>query len=401
MVRRRHADHLAIDVVARDNGDETLVMGGSTPRAGATGESIASGPLVIQARLDVKPWGGRRLETFGIGLPPGEKIGEAVVTADDATVVTGAGTGRALGELIGAHPDWLGRRGREAVGGRRLFPLLVKLIDAAENLSIQVHPDDAAARPLDRLGKTEAWHVLAVEPGAVLYIGLRPGVALAPFAEACRRQDGSSATLLRTIPAKAGMTVLIPAGTVHALGAGVVVYEVQQPSDVTFRLDDWGRRDAEGRPRETHLAQGLDVARAELMPEPIRPVPLRSAHGRRHLLAACRYFALERIALTGGETVPVAATGSAQVVTLLSGEAVVRSEHGAAALAAGQSAAVWCAPERTWLEATRPVVALRAWVPEIAEEIAAPARRANVADDAIAALSGPVDDIQTALNVQR
>jgi mannose-6-phosphate isomerase len=366
-----------------------VLMSAATP--------LEAQPTPLVPRLDVKPWGGRELERFGLVLPPGVAVGEALVTAGEATVSDGPAAGRSLGELITAEPGRLGALGQGAVGGRAVFPLLVKLIDAAANLSVQVHPDDIAARPLDRLGKTEAWHVLAAAPGASLYLGLRPGVGVEQLAEASQRADGSSAALLRVVPAQVGTTVLIPAGTVHALGAGVVVYEVQQPSDVTFRLDDWGRVDAEGRSRELHLGQGLAVTRAEMLPELIPAVALRSVAGRRHLLAACRYFALERIALHAGETVPVGAIGSPAVVTLLSGEGRVHSSAGDATITAGRSAVVWPSSGETRLAAKTPLVALRCWVPNLRDEVVAPALAANASQDAVAALGGPLDDVRAAM----
>lgn len=358
----------------------------------------------VVPRLDEKPWGGRRLEQFGLSLPAGAAVGEALVTAGEATVSAGPHAGRTLGELVASNVDLLGAFGTAAVGGRPLFPLLVKLIDATENLSVQVHPDDLAAEPLDRLGKTEAWHVLAASPGARLFLGVRPGVTVDQLAEASRRKDGSAAALLRVVPAQVGTTVLIPAGTVHALGAGVVVYEVQQPSDVTFRLDDWGRVDAVGRPRELHLEQSLTVTRLALLPEVIPPVAVRSVAGQRHVLAACRYFALERIALHAGEAVPVNAAGSPAVITLLEGAGNVRADTDDVSIAAGHSVVVWpdaaAATLAATLAATQPLVALRCWVPDLREEVVNPAIPAAVETEAIAALGGPLDDVRAAIEAR-
>ncbi len=346
---------------------------------------------VVAPRLDAKPWGGRRLASFGMELPETGTIGEALVTSDDVAITGGDGAGRTLGDLVRADPERrLGERGRAAVGGRAIFPLLVKLIDAREHLSIQVHPDDAQAEARDRLGKTEAWHVLAANAGSELFVGLRSGVAVQALAETAKALDGSSATLLRSIPAQTGTTVMIPAGTVHALGAGVVVYEIQQPSDVTFRLDDWGRVDAAGRLRETHLDQGLAVTQPELRPELIAPVRLRAALGERHLLAACRYFTLERIALPAGAPVELGQDDSPVVLTLLSGEATIGSET----LGTGQSAVIWPEPE-PGLEvvADTPLVALVSAVPDLARDVVGRARHSSASDRAIAGIGGPLNDV--------
>lgn len=348
-------------------------------------------PLLVEPRLDAKPWGGHRLERFGLTLPPGERIGEALVTAGDA-VVRGDGT---LGDLVRQSPAArLGSLGRRAVSGRDVFPLLVKLIDAEENLSIQVHPNDAEARPLDRLGKTEAWYILAARPGASLYLGVQPGIAWAEFQAACRKLDGSSAAMLRRVEAKPGTAVLIPAGTVHALGAGVMVYEIQQPSDVTFRLDDWGRVDAQGNPRAMHLDQGFAVARPDLRPELIPPVPLHSPEGRRDLLGACRYFAFERITLPAGASISLHSPASPQVVTLLDGGAKAMNASGSVDLASGRSCVLWPSDGDATLIAAQPVIALRAWVPDIAADIVAPARAAGATPDAIGTLGGPLGDVR-------
>src|SRR5262249_19744327 len=145
----------------------------------------------------------------------------------------------------------------------------IKLIHGQDDLSIQVHPDNDAAMAAGLgTGKTEAYHVLAAEPGSVLYLGLRPGLAEDEFRQACHRGDGSAAQCLRQVPASPGTTVLIPSGTPHALGAGSLIYEIQQPSNVTYRLDDWGRVDASGQSRDLHLAEGFAVLDAASRPEP-------------------------------------------------------------------------------------------------------------------------------------
>jgi mannose-6-phosphate isomerase len=353
-----------------------------------------AGPFRVDPRLDPKPWGSRGLARFGFPLPSGSLIGEALITAGDARAYNGSEVATHLGSLVAADPVGIvGRRGLSATSNRPLFPLLVKLIDAAENLSIQVHPDDIAASTVGKLGKTEAWHILAAAPDAVLYLGLRTDVSIADFAACCNR-GGETAGLLRQIPAIPGTTLLIPAGTVHALGAGVLVYEVQQPSDLTYRLDDWGRVDAAGRPRELHIELGLSVIDAESRPEMISPVALDPGSTRR-LLAACRYFALEQLTLGTGdeETLELAAPESAQVLTCLTGEVVVTANDTSISLSAGETMVLPAVLHSALVRAIVPAMLLRTWVPDLDAEILRPARIAHAPEVAIAALAGSLPDL--------
>lgn len=318
------------------------------------------GPLLMTPRLDAKPWGGRRLATFGLVLPDGERVGEALITAGDARVAAGPYAGRTLDELVADDPlATSGGNGARATGDRPIFPLLIKLIDAAEDLSIQVHPNDDQA-PAGSLGKTEAWHVLAAEAGAWLYLGLRDGVTHAELAERARRGE-STADLMRRMPAEAGTTALLPAGTVHALGAGVLIYEIQQPSAVTYRFDDWGRVDAEGRGRELHVEQALSVLDPAQRPV-AEAIPSRAAP--RWPLVASAYFAAERIVLIPGQTTTVHADDSPQVLTCLSGHASVMTRGGYQALPSGASVVLMAADDSADLRSDRPTVLLRGWVPE-------------------------------------
>jgi len=334
------------------------------------------------------------LEQFGFPLPSGISIGEALITAGEARAYGSSGVDTHLGALVAADPvGVVGRRGLSVTANRPLFPLLVKLIDAAENLSIQVHPDDIAASAVGKLGKTEAWHILAAAPDAVLYLGLRTDVSIAEFAAACHR-GGETAGLLRQIPAIPGTTLLIPAGTVHALGAGVLVYEVQQPSDLTYRLDDWGRVDAAGQPRDLHIDLGLSVIDAESRPEMISPVA-RGPGCTRRLLAACRYFALEQLTLGAEEeeTLELAAPESAQVLTCLTGEVVVTANGASIPLAAGETMVIPAAVHSARVRGIVSAMLLRTWVPDLDAEIIQVARMARAPELAIAALAGGLPDL--------
>ncbi|MDI3340488.1 MAG: class I mannose-6-phosphate isomerase, partial [Sphaerobacter sp.] len=196
-------------------------------------------PLVLQPRYDPKLWGGRRLETvLGKALPTSEPIGESLESGDSATVLNGPLAGHTLGDLARQQPTaLLGERGARASEPFHDFPLLAKFIDATDILSLQVHPDDAAAAPLGKRGKTEAWHIIHADPGASLITGLRTGVTIQAIREAIAA--GTFEELIERQPVRAGDTLIVPAGTVHAIDAGILLYEIQENSDITYRLYDW------------------------------------------------------------------------------------------------------------------------------------------------------------------
>ncbi len=231
-------------------------------------------PLLLEPILLEKVWGGRRLERLGKKLPPGKPIGESWELADlPATSASGAGGSAARSTIasgplkgttlhdamLAAGDDVLAPIARTPAGD---FPLLIKFLDAAENLSVQVHPSPeyAAANPDAHL-KTECWLILDAEPGSVIYKGVRPGVTRDEFARLARAGDRGIVDALLAVPAVRGECHNLPSGAVHALGAGVLVAEVQTPSDTTFRLYDWGRTG-----RELHVERAL--ACADLAPAP-------------------------------------------------------------------------------------------------------------------------------------
>jgi mannose-6-phosphate isomerase len=201
-------------------------------------------PLIFEPIYKPKVWGGRRLERLGKQLPPVEPIGESWECADleagQSIVARGPARGKTLHEIVDAWgPALLGPV--QLIDGR--FPLLIKFLDAAQDLSIQVHPDAEAAR---RLGgnvrvKHEAWYILDTEGDAAIYRGLAPGVTVEALADAVATQPDAIIDHLNRISVKPGEMYYLPSGTLHALGAGVVVAEIQTPSDVTYRLYDWGR----------------------------------------------------------------------------------------------------------------------------------------------------------------
>lgn len=238
----------------------------------------ATHPVIFEPVILEKVWGGRALEKLGKHLPkPAASYGESWELADmDTTSASGAGggavrSGIAAGPLKGksirdAINLWgdalLPRALRTPTGG---FPLLIKFLDARENLSVQVHPspDFARTNPNAHL-KTECWCILAADPGASIYVGIRPGVSRERFEAAARAGSPEIVELLNRVPAIPGTCHNLPSGTVHALGAGVLVAEVQTPSDTTFRLYDWGRVG-----RELHIESALACSSFDPAPPPV------------------------------------------------------------------------------------------------------------------------------------
>jgi mannose-6-phosphate isomerase len=247
-------------------------------------------PFLLERKLLPKVWGGRALEQMlGIGLPAGEAIGESWELFDrpeGSSRLRGSTT--TLADLLRADPvALLGRGVATGHGGR--FPLMLKFIDAREALSVQVHPNDAQAAGVGDSGKDEAWIVLHTGPQARIIRGLRPGVDRAAFA--AKAHTAAVEQLLWTFTPRAGDCIHVPPGTVHAIGPDVVVFEVQQNSDVTYRLYDWGR------PREVHVQQALAVTTCEqtgAVPADRPVAPARQLPDGGVELLATRHFRVRR-----------------------------------------------------------------------------------------------------------
>ncbi len=245
-------------------------------------------PLKLQSIPKEKIWGGRNLaRVLGKNLPAHQRIGETWEAWEGCVIENGAERGKTLSQLI--ERDAAGILGANAAR----FPLLFKFIDAQDDLSVQVHPDDAAAQAVENypFGKTEAWYILDAEPNARLILGFKNKCNADAVRAALANQ--SLTDLLAEVRVQAGDVVFVPAGTVHAIGKGIVLAEIQENSDITYRLYDWGR--ASGG-RDLHLEQSLRVARFEAIAAPkIAPLAIERAQFTRRVLVACRYFALEEI----------------------------------------------------------------------------------------------------------
>jgi len=274
----------------------------------------------IWGKLDLKPW----YQETGIA----EKVGEAWLTGPDCVAETGPLAGKTLGELAKEFPGQL---------GNGEFPLLVKMLFPSDKLSVQVHPNDAEAQKIGLpRGKTECWYVLEAEAGATVACGLKSGVSLDDVRAAIA--DGTLEDKLEMIPVVVGDMVFVDAGTVHAIGPGVTLLEVQQTCDVTYRLFDYGR------PRELHLDDGLAVVKLKTEAGKIHS---RQMGGFTRLIET-EYFVVDRFEIAAGDTIEMPMDGigcvaglrgdaavndveftAGQAVVVPEGSAAVSSRHGA------------------------------------------------------------------------
>ncbi len=238
------------------------------------------GPLFVKrvwGYPDLRPWYDKIAEV-------GEPIGEVWLTGDECLIATGPHAGQKLGKLFKEHPEAL-------LGGNdsaRESPLLIKVIFAKEKLSVQVHPDDKMARKYGQPnGKTECWYVLAADPGAQVAVGLNRGVTFEDIHKGIR--EGSLEQCLNLLSVSAGETILVDAGTVHAIWPGSILLETQQNSDVTYRMFDYGR------PRELHIDRSLEAIKLTTDGGPVRPQVLKD----RTVLIDGEYFSLEHLQVDG------------------------------------------------------------------------------------------------------
>lgn len=243
-------------------------------------------------------WGGRNLETtLGKEIPTDGIWAESWEVVDhpehQSEVTNGELAGMSLQQITSEHRDWL-------LGGTTTakLPLLLKYLDCQRVLSVQVHPNDEYGQNMETpdLGKTEAWYIIAAEPGAKLYAGLKGGTTREDLKTAVGQ--GQVEDVLHVIEPQAGDCVFIPAGTVHALGAGLLVAEIQQASNTTFRLFDWNRLGSDGRPRPLHVEQALEVIDFAAGPRDLQTPETTSQTGRMRLVQ-CEKFTLDRLESEG------------------------------------------------------------------------------------------------------
>lgn len=290
--------------------------------------SVPLYPLQFEPIFKSTLWGGQRLRPM-LRRPDSsdEPIGEAWILSDEgdslSRVTEGPLAGQTLRDLIETYGERLLGSSR-LPGGR--FPLLLKLLEARKPLSVQVHPDDEQAASMTgnptAQGKTEAWVILEAEADSQLYAGLRAGTDEGKLRRSL--DDNTAANLLHTFHPQPGDCVFLEAGTVHAIGAGLLLFEVQQTSDITYRLYDWGRVDARtGEPRQLHVSESL--ACTDFQRGPCKPVAPEQSHEgtlSRERLVQCDYFTLDR--LRSDAPFLVGETGEAHVLVCVGGSGTLR-----------------------------------------------------------------------------
>jgi len=275
-------------------------------------------PLRFEPFLRPMIWGGRGITRYwGKNLPTPEPYGESWEVSDHALhqsrLATATGFGLTLRQLMTDQP-------RELLGPAAdrftTFPWLIKLLDANDWLSVQVHPDEQAVKLLwpGESSKTEAWFILDAKPQSRIYAGLKPGIGEAEMRAAL--QQGSVADCLHAFTPNVGDFVYLPAGIVHAIGAGVLIAEIQQTSDATFRLFDWNRVDAQGKPRTLHIEESLACIHWNQGAVDPLAVDANMAEGRQRLVA-CPYFEIERV--RASKTLTLGGSGRLQALIVTDG----------------------------------------------------------------------------------
>ena len=271
-------------------------------------------PYKFKPILVERIWGGTELARYGKAIPAGKRIGESWEISDRAdaqsVVTNGLDAGQTLRQLIQQHGvQLLGTNCRTP----QRFPLLIKLLDARERLSLQVHPPAALAALLGGEPKTEMWYILGAAPDSVLIAGLRQGVTRQLFEAAIRRGGAAFQKCFHQFPVKVGEALFVPSGRLHAIGAGLVIAEIQQNSDTTYRVYDWDRVDDQGQPRALHVRESLtSINFDDFEPRPT-PLPIQ-----------CADFVVEQLDVSGA--IPGRCDGTSfQILGGIAGEIVIQA----------------------------------------------------------------------------
>ena len=271
--------------------------------------------LRLKPLYQERVWGGRALETaLGRTLPGANPIGEAweIVDRPEAQSVVKGGrhAGKTLRELIEANPAEIMGPGWDK---NRPFPILVKWLDCRERLSLQVHPPVAIAKQLQGEPKTETWFIADTQPGASLLVGLKKGVTREQFEKAL--ESNTLEPLVHRFPVAEGDSILVRSGQIHAIDGGNLILEIQQNSDTTYRVYDWGRVGLNGKPRQLHVKESLaSIKWDDFEPAPVRGSPTSS------VIAECDEFRIRRVVLDAGEALHFGAGEQVRILSVVTGE---------------------------------------------------------------------------------
>jgi mannose-6-phosphate isomerase len=293
-------------------------------------------PFVFKPIFKERIWGGRSLERlYEKSLPPKVPIGESWEISDrpgDVSVI-------ANGPLAGKDLRWLmEHHERELLGDAKSahgrFPLLIKILDAEEKLSLQVHPPAHKAAELRGEPKTEAWYIANAAPGAELYVGLKRGVTRAEFEQ--KIKTGEVAECFHRVPVRAGDTMFLPSGRVHAIGGGLVIFEIQQNSDTTYRVFDWNRVGLDGKPRDLHIAESLaSIDFGDFEPAPVAGKFSKEKAHKHRVLVQHALFEIKEVHSVSGAEIPLL-SGKPHVIAVIKGGVEVHDESTHVRLAPGQ-----------------------------------------------------------------
>jgi mannose-6-phosphate isomerase len=305
-------------------------------------------PFLLEPWFSPRPWGTLDLSPW-YALKLTEPIGEAWLTGGACTIATGPDAGQRFDAFVSTH--------RDAVLGELAssfddYPLLLKILFPHDKLSVQVHPDDAMAQAHGQpRGKTECWYVLSADAGASVALGLKPGTDAGRIRAAVA--DHTMEDVLTQLPVSVGDMVFVDAGTVHAIGPGVILLETQQTCDITYRLYDYGR------PRELHVEDAIQATRYRTSAGKVKP----RAESDRTILIDQKYFAVDRFVLRAGDSVSLEVTGTPHTLVLVEGEAAIATDSVLLPLKLGQAAVVPAALAAYQLRASQNATVIRAVPP--------------------------------------
>jgi mannose-6-phosphate isomerase len=317
-------------------------------------------PLTFHPIFKERIWGGREIEKlYGKKLPAGKVIGESWEISDrpgdESVVANGKFAGKSLRWLMENHARELLGDAKPASENR--FPLLIKILDAREKLSLQVHPPASKAAELKGEPKTEMWFIADAAPGAELFVGLKRGVTRAEFEK--KISDVSVADCFHRVRVRAGDTMFLPSGRVHAIGDGLVIFEIQQNSDTTYRVFDWNRVGLDGKPRELHIAQSLASIDFNDFEPKLAGVKLAGDDKiKSRPLVRDKLFNVEHLEIKSGAVAKLKER-KLQIVAAVSGQIEIQSNSEIVNLSAGQFCLIPASLERTEILAKSGAALLR------------------------------------------